>query len=271
MFQEHLDRRRSRRADRNRRSGAVLYLDLDDFKLVNDNFGHTIGDDLLQEVAGGWAESPATATWSPARAATSSSSIWRPRRPRAEPGANAEAAARSRARCDALHEPFLSADTELPRGHIGVSVFPDDATRAEAMLKHGDIAIYAEGGRAATATSSSLRGTATPSPSSRWPAACATPPAATSSSFTTSRCEPHDGHVVGVEALIRWNDPARGMLAPMEFLPLAERTGLIRAAIDWVIDEACRQSADWRTPGPISSSPSTCRRRCGSRRRCATS
>jgi EAL domain-containing protein (putative c-di-GMP-specific phosphodiesterase class I) len=55
--------------------------------------------------------------------------------------------------------------------------------------------------------------------------------------------------VVGVEALVRWNDPARGMVPPMEFIPLAERTGVIGPLSDWVIEEACRQGAEWRTQG----------------------
>ncbi len=57
------------------------------------------------------------------------------------------------------------------------------------------------------------------------------------------------GSVVGVEALVRWNDPARGMVPPMEFIPLAERTGVIGPLSDWVIEEACRQGAEWRAQG----------------------
>ncbi|HEU0193053.1 MAG TPA: EAL domain-containing protein, partial [Gaiellales bacterium] len=55
--------------------------------------------------------------------------------------------------------------------------------------------------------------------------------------------------VVGAEGLIRWDDPERGLLTPAEFLPTAERTGLIRPITDWVVDEACRQSRDWRNAG----------------------
>jgi EAL domain-containing protein (putative c-di-GMP-specific phosphodiesterase class I) len=57
------------------------------------------------------------------------------------------------------------------------------------------------------------------------------------------------GGVVGVEALVRWNDPARGMVPPKEFIPLAERTGVIGPLSDWVIEEACRQGAEWRAQG----------------------
>ena len=94
------------------------------------------------------------------------------------------------------------------------------------------------------------RATATPPRARRWRRACATP-------LERDELELHyqplvdlrDRRIVGAEALIRWNDPDAACSPPAEFLPIAERTGLIRPITDWVVDEACRQSRDWRDAG----------------------
>ena len=151
----------------------------------------------------------------------------------------------------ALHAPFLVAGTELhTSASIGISVFPVDATDAEGMLKNGDIAMYKvkESGRdgyqlyasdghdrvAQLSMAGRLRG-------------------AVGRGEMVLHYQPlvelETGSVVGVEALVRWNDPARGMVPPKEFIPLAERTGVIGPLSDWVIEEACRQGAEWRAQG----------------------
>ena len=151
----------------------------------------------------------------------------------------------------ALHAPFLVAGTELhTSASIGISVFPVDATDAEGMLKNGDIAMYKvkESGRdgyqlyasdghdrvAQLSMAGRLRG-------------------AVGRDEMVLHYQPlielATGCVVGVEALVRWNDPARGMVPPIEFIPLAERTGVIGPLSDWVIEEACRQGAEWRAQG----------------------
>ena len=83
-------------------------------------------------------------------------------------------------------------------------------------------------------------------------------------SSTTSLSWTSVRQMTGVEALVRWNDPTRGLIAPVEFIPLAERTGLIRPLSEWVLGEATRQAAAWRAAGhdhsiSINIPPDTCR------------
>ena len=137
----------------------------------------------------------------------------------------------ARALRDALLEPFQLADTEISaRGTSGSASIPIDADDAEALLKHADIAMYADkerGHNGSRATSGSGRDAW---PGCRWPAGCAAPSTARSWCSTTSRWwSSATGRIVGAEALIRWNTASAGWSTPAEFIPLAERTGLIRA------------------------------------------
>ena len=252
MFNEHLELVLAR-ARRTGSGAAVLFIDLDDFKLVNDSFGHSAGDELLRQVA----DRLGAVTRSGDLVARQGGDeflilIGDFDGHRAEPEW-------MRTACDqiarkvqaALHAPFLVAGTELhTSASIGISVFPVDATDAEGMLKNGDIAMYKvkESGRdgyqlyasdghdrvAQLSMAGRLRG-------------------AVGRGEMVLHYQPlvelETGSVVGVEALVRWNDPARGMVPPKEFIPLAERTGVIGPLSDWVIEEACRQGAEWRAQG----------------------
>jgi diguanylate cyclase (GGDEF)-like protein/PAS domain S-box-containing protein len=256
LFQEHLTTAIAT-ADRNGGAAAVLYVDLDDFKLINDNFGHTIGDELLQEVArrlrrvtragdvvarqGGDEFLILVAGRGDART------------PRSQAHAHMRTAAeRIAAKMrDALMEPFMLGDIELVvTASIGASVYPDDAGSAEALMKHADIALYA-------AKDAGRDGFQLYRPSDRDPGRELSLAGRLRHAASRDELELHyqplvrlaDRRTIGAEALIRWHDPDRGLLPPAAFLPVAERTGLIRPITDWVVDEACRQSRDWRNAG----------------------
>jgi diguanylate cyclase (GGDEF)-like protein/PAS domain S-box-containing protein len=256
LFGEHLTTAIAA-ADRDGGAAAVLYVDLDDFKLINDNFGHTIGDELLNEVArrlrrvtragdvvarqGGDEFLILVAGRGDART------------PRSQAHAHMRAAAGRIAEKmrDALVEPVMLGDVELVvTASIGASIYPDDADTAEALMKHADVALYA-------AKDAGRDGFQLYRPSDRDPGRELSLAGRLRHAARREELELHyqplvslaDRRTIGAEALIRWNDPDRGLLAPAEFLPIAERTGLIRPITDWVVDEACRQSRDWRNAG----------------------
>src|SRR6185369_9424981 len=151
----------------------------------------------------------------------------------------------------ALTGPMILADTEVyTSGSIGISLYPLDAADGESLLKHADIAMYRakESGRDGyeVFASTGLDPRVQISMAGRLRRAV-------ERRELTLHYQPlvalHDGVIVGAEALLRWTDGDRGLVMPGEFIPLAERTGLIGPISDWVIEEACRQGAAWREAG----------------------
>jgi diguanylate cyclase (GGDEF)-like protein/PAS domain S-box-containing protein len=244
-------------ADETGAPAAVLFADLDDFKLINDNFGHSVGDRLLQEVArrlrrvtrsGDMVARQGGDEFLILLAGRGDSRL-----PKDDANADMRAGAERIAAAlrDALTEPFLLGDIELyVTASVGASIYPEDADSAESLLKHADVALYAakdsgrDGFRLYRRTgrdhgrelsiAGRLRHAA-----GRGELELHYQP------LVDLRCR----RIVGAEALIRWNDPGRGLMPPAEFLPIAERTGLIRPMTEWVVDEACRQSREWRNAG----------------------
>jgi diguanylate cyclase (GGDEF)-like protein/PAS domain S-box-containing protein len=255
LFQEHLTAAIAA-ADRTGAPAAVLYADLDDFKLINDNFGHAVGDRLLIEVA------------RRLRAVTRAGDIVArqggdeflvlitagdARPPAGDANAAMRAAAGSVAAKlrDVLLQPFVLGDVELyVTASVGASIYPDDAGSSETLLKHADAALYAA--KDAGRDGFQLYRASDRDPSRELSLAGRLRHAARRGELAL-HYQPlvslRDRRIVGAEALIRWYDPERGLLTPADFLPIAERTGLIRPITDWVVDEACRQSREWRDGG----------------------
>jgi EAL domain-containing protein (putative c-di-GMP-specific phosphodiesterase class I) len=146
---------------------------------------------------------------------------------------------------------MVLADTEIyTSASLGISLYPVDAADAESLLKHADIAMYKakESGRDGyqlfSATGHDPRAQLSMAGRLR---------RAVERHQLTLHYQPlvalETGEIVGAEALLRWQDDDRGLVMPGDFIPLAERTGLIGPISDWVIEEACRQSAEWRAQG----------------------
>jgi len=250
LFQEHLDVALSS-ADRTDGAVAVLFVDLDDFKLVNDSLGHAAGDELLCSVAARILGST-RASDVVARLGGDEFLVLVPGTPGRTPEEvrrDAETVA-DKIRT-AVNMPVDMAGSEVfTRASVGVAVYPLDAADSEGLLRHADIAMYR--------AKQSARGAAPGhveqrSGSAEQLSATARLRRALERRELVLHYQPlvdlQTRAAVGVEALIRWNDSERGMIPPAEFIPIAERTGLIGPISEWVVEEAARQAAIWRDEG----------------------
>jgi diguanylate cyclase (GGDEF)-like protein/PAS domain S-box-containing protein len=235
------------RAKRTRMSAALLCLDVDDFKLVNDSLGHTVGDELLTAVAQRLEQGGRHADVL-ARAGGDEFFLLLPDLPEDGEGSALTAAKRVTA---AFQDPFEIAGAELHVSvSVGVSLFPRDAADADELLRHADAAMY-------QAKRDARAGFALYTPSADDPLERLNLTARLRKALKGGDLVLHyqpifslaEDKPVGVEALIRWNDPVRGLVPPAEFIPAAEHSGLIEPIGEWVLDEVCRQSAEWSRLG----------------------
>ena len=223
----------------------MLFIDLDDFKLVNDSFGHAVGDELLVMVAKRLRESCRAGDVVARQGGDEFLVLVQGAAAEASPETAAQTvAANLRA---ALAKPFAVANTDLyVTPSIGASLFPVDGDTAETLLKHADIAMYAakDGGR------DGYRLYQPPKrDSSRELAIASQLRLAERRDELELYYQPivdlAQSCIVGAEALIRWNHPEAGLLLPGAFLPAAERTGLIRPITAWVLERACIEARRW--------------------------
>ena len=223
---------------------ALLLLDLDRFKEINDTLGHHAGDDLLIAVAHRL-RAACRATDTVTRLGGDEFAVILCGLP--NPHSATDSAHRLR---DALREPIvvlgLSVDVDAS---IGVALAPDHGTELSTLLRCADVAMYAakrSGGNVAVYD---------PQTDSRDEQQL-TILGELRHAITAGQLRLHyqpkcdtSGAVNDVEALVRWQHPHRGLLGPAAFLPLAERTALIKPLTTWVLTEAARQCAAWRTAG----------------------
>jgi len=237
--------RRSARALRGDDPAAMLLIDLDRFKEVNDTLGHDHGDALLVEVAGrlggalrrgdtlarlGGDEFAVLVDGAPDRAAV------------------IELAGRLR---DVLRRPFALRGVAVElEASIGIAFYPEHGTSAGGLLQRADVAMYdAKRGGHGIATYAAERD---PYSEDRL-GLLAELRRAIEHDELVLHYQPtvslRSGELTGVEALVRWQHPARGLLGPDEFVPLAERTGAVADLTRWVVDRALAQHRAWRDAG----------------------
>jgi diguanylate cyclase (GGDEF)-like protein/PAS domain S-box-containing protein len=246
LLDEHLSLglARARRAGS---SVALLYVDLDDFKAVNDSLGHAAGDELLKRIAVRL-KAVVRSTDLLARQGGDEFLILLTDLD-SDPRAGAEAAAKQVE--TALLEPFHLADAEFEVGaSIGISIYPDDAADADTLLRHADAAMYEvkQAGRGGIASygGDSRQTLARLSLTSKLRRALQR------DDFVVHYqpiVAPGDGRLHAFEALVRWQDAERGVVGPNEFIPLAEDAGLIEAIGGWVLHAVCAQQRAWCREG----------------------
>jgi diguanylate cyclase (GGDEF)-like protein/PAS domain S-box-containing protein len=252
-FLEHLELG-LKRATRTGKAVGVLFIDLDNFKLVNDSFGHAAGDELLKAV-GSRLEAAVRGMDVVARQGGDEFLILLTdlERQAAEEVSSSPAAEVVADKVRAiLREPFLVEGIEIyVSASIGISLYPADAADAETLLKHADVAMYSvkDAGRDGYARYSDGADTALEQISK----AGRLRKSVESGRGLVLHYQPlmnlETAEVVGVEALVRWRDGNRGLVQPDEFIPLAEQVGLIGPLSDWVVGEACRQASAWQKEG----------------------
>ncbi|GAO35240.1 hypothetical protein SCT_0624 [Sulfuricella sp. T08] len=224
---------------------ALLYLDLDRFKTINDTLGHRIGDKLLKAVAerighmvrdidiiGRLSSDEFTIVLS-------------------DVGNRQNAEQVAKKILDAMNQPFEMEGQEVfITPSIGIALYPQDAVSQEDLIRNADAAmahIKAQGGNGFHFYSSDMA--ATPQ---RLALETSLRRALERNEFVL-RYQPQvslrSGRIIGMEALLRWQHPERGLVSPGEFIPLLEETGMIVAVGDWVLRTACAQNSAWMAAG----------------------
>jgi diguanylate cyclase (GGDEF)-like protein len=225
-------------------AGAIMLLDVDRFKEINDALGHDFGDLLLQEVAKRLCVLMEP-TETLARLGGDEFGILLP-------DASAEKAVAVADRLHrALETPFALRGLPLEVAmSVGVAVYPDHGSDLEALLQHADVAVYlAKDSHLRTAVYDAEQDT---SDAARLALAGELRRAIEIGELLVHfqpKAELAKGRIVGVEALVRWQHPERGFVPPGEFIPIAERTGLIKPLSRYVLAAAVRQCAAWNAAG----------------------
>lgn len=233
-------------SQRSGREGALMFIDLDNFKLVNDTLGHDKGDQLLCEVARRLTASVREGDTVARLGGDEFVILLEELSPRPEEaGAQCRVIGEKMLRELALPHHLAGQDVDSSCS-IGIALFTDHHTSADDLMKHADLAMY----QAKGAGRNALR-FFDPNMQAAIMARMAIEKDlrhAVRDGQLRLYFQPQfhfDGHMTGAEALLRWQHPQRGMVSPAEFIPLAEETGLILPMGQWVLETACQQLAQW--------------------------
>ncbi|MBI3902693.1 MAG: EAL domain-containing protein [Nitrosomonadales bacterium] len=235
-----------RHAEREKLKVAVLFFDLDRFKSINDTLGHLIGDKLLREVAAR-ISGASRASDTVCRQGGDEFVIVLPELVSAD---DVPSIAIKLLRAVAGSYSIEELEVEVTTS-IGISLYPEDGADGDTLLKHADTAMYhaKECGRnnfqffTRNMTTRAMERSATEMKLHH---------ALERNEFLLHyqpQVDRASGDIIGVEALLRWNNPGAGMIMPGQFIPIAEESGMIVPIGEWVLREACRQNMAWRKLG----------------------
>jgi diguanylate cyclase len=243
----------------NRRTLAVLYLDLDNFKRVNDTLGHAVGDELLCVVAkrlrgslrySDQCSGEHNARSRPgdlARLGGDEFMVLLPNLP-----CSGDAGAVADRLIHALREPMqLAHNTLVVTPSVGIALYPQDGADADTLLRNADLAMYFAK-RRSPGTHAFFDVSMNATALHRFTIEDRLRGALERSEFFLQyqpQFDVHTGAISGLEALLRWTSAELGALSPAEFIPVAEETGLILPIGRWVLRTACQQAQNWCTEG----------------------
>jgi diguanylate cyclase (GGDEF)-like protein/PAS domain S-box-containing protein len=234
------------RADRSNKRVAVLFIDLDNFKNINDTLGHDVGDELLRQVSRRLSEcvrlEDTIARQGGDEFIVLIDSL--------EDGRGASVVAQKV--LNTLRQPFmLGGGEQHVSGSVGIALFPEDGRDPQTLMKNADTAMF-HGKGLGKNTYQYFTAQMNIAVKRRMTLESALRRAVMQKDFVLHyqpQIDLESGEIIAVEALVRWQTEDSGMVMPGDFIPLAEETGLINEIGEWVLREGCRQARAWQEMG----------------------
>ncbi len=225
---------------------ALLFLDLDNFKTINDSLGHLVGDEILKAVASRLKASVREVDTVSRLGGDEFIVLLTDIK-------NVSAVVKAvETMLEELEQPFYSNGYALSTSmSIGVAMYPDDGTDFDILLQRADTAMY-KAKESGKNTYSFYNGKMNQDSLENLHLQNDLKLSLKENRFELyyqPQIDIASGHAIGTEALIRWNHPEHGMISPVKFIPLAEATGVIIQIGEWVLKEACNQAAKWHGEG----------------------
>jgi diguanylate cyclase (GGDEF)-like protein len=245
LFYESL-KKTIRQAEASLRIISVLYLDIDDFKNVNDTLGGAIGDEVLRQFSVRLLECLRVTDMVARLGGDEFGCIL------FTPDASGDAGVVASKIRESLRQPFeVQGNSIMLTASMGISIYPSDSLDPDTLVKNGDTAMY-RSKKAGRDTYRFFTAEMNARAIQKLEQENALRKAVERNEFVLyyqPKVELLKGQITGVEALIRWNRPGYGFVPPSEFISVLEQTGLINQVGAWVLETACKQIAEWKRVG----------------------